>query len=230
MEQNYFQIGPIELTRPEPVAVEYDGVPVFEVDRILDHRKIGRTKRIQYLILWKGYPLCEATWEPIENLDGALELVTEYNKKKNIQSELGVMTVTSAISTVSVAAAAGEKKSTGQQGLGWPTQGEPARRRRLTAAAGHTGAPGPYSLGLYRPTPHIGTICNRGSPVRRAPAPSFGRFGDGPHKRGDAYRVVEDVGKFWVSEDPLQLVQQGRARHQYQPARQQSVDDRRGRA
>jgi hypothetical protein len=73
-------------------------VPVFEVDRILDHRKIGRNKRIQYLILWKGYPISEATWEPIENLDGALDSVIEYNQKKNI--DLEVVTVISSMTTV----------------------------------------------------------------------------------------------------------------------------------
>ncbi len=45
---------------------------------------MGRRKVIQYLILWKGYPVHEATWEPVEQLDGALDLVIDYNKKKKI--------------------------------------------------------------------------------------------------------------------------------------------------
>jgi hypothetical protein len=64
--------------------VEDSGAPEWEVDRVLDHRKIGRTNRVQYLVRWKGYPDSEATWEPIENLDGALELVVEYNQKKKV--------------------------------------------------------------------------------------------------------------------------------------------------
>jgi len=54
-------------------------------ERILDHRRFGRRKILQYLVLWKGYPVHEATWEPIEALDGALELVVNYNKRKKIQ-------------------------------------------------------------------------------------------------------------------------------------------------
>jgi hypothetical protein len=84
-----FPDRPIPLTRPDPVAVEDSGAPIFEVDRILDHRRMGKSKRIQYLVSWKGYPIHEATWEPIENLDGALESVSEYNAKKNV--DLGIM-------------------------------------------------------------------------------------------------------------------------------------------
>jgi hypothetical protein len=68
-----FPSRPVEMTRLEPIAADDNGAPVFEVDRILDHRKFGRKKQIQYLVLWKGYPQSEATWEPIEQLDGALD-------------------------------------------------------------------------------------------------------------------------------------------------------------
>lgn len=79
-----FPSRPVPLTRPEPAAVTNDGAPEWEVERILDHRRAGRRKVLQYLVLWKGYPVHEATWEPIEQLDGALEEVIEYNKKKKI--------------------------------------------------------------------------------------------------------------------------------------------------
>jgi hypothetical protein len=80
-----FPARPVPLTRPEPVAVTNDGAPEWDVERILDHRRYGRRKILQYLILWKGYPVHEATWEPIEALDGALELVVDYNTRKKIQ-------------------------------------------------------------------------------------------------------------------------------------------------
>jgi hypothetical protein len=80
-----FPDRPIPLTRPPPEAVDSNGNPQWEVDKILDHRRIGRTKRLQYLVSWKGYPIWESTWEPIENLEGALDLVTAYNQKKKIQ-------------------------------------------------------------------------------------------------------------------------------------------------
>ena len=82
-----FPARPAAITRPEPAAVTNDGAPEWEVERILDHRSYGRRKVLQYLILWKGYPVHEATWEPIEHLDGALDLVTAYNTRKKIQQQ-----------------------------------------------------------------------------------------------------------------------------------------------
>jgi hypothetical protein len=84
-----FPDRPMPFDRPPPVATEDSGAQQFEVERVLDHRRMGRSKRVQYLIRWKGYPDSEATWEPIENLEGALELVIEYNQKKKV--DLGVM-------------------------------------------------------------------------------------------------------------------------------------------
>jgi len=83
-----FPDRPTPLTRPPPVAVEDNGAPEWEVERILDHRRQGRRKVLQYLVQWKGYPQYEATWEPLEVLDGALDLVIEYNQSKNI--DIGV--------------------------------------------------------------------------------------------------------------------------------------------
>jgi hypothetical protein len=77
-----FPDRPAPLTRPEPAGTDDNGAPTWEVQRILDHRK--QRKRNQYLVLWKGYPLSEATWEPIEHLNGALELLLKYNQKNNI--------------------------------------------------------------------------------------------------------------------------------------------------
>jgi hypothetical protein len=74
-----------------PVAKEDSGAPEWEVERILDHRTVGRSKRVQYLVEWKGYPIHEATWEPIEHLDNALDTVIEYNQKKKI--DLGIITI-----------------------------------------------------------------------------------------------------------------------------------------
>ena len=86
-----FPSRPIHLTRPPPIATEDSGAPIFEVEKILDHRRIGKSKRVQYLVSWKGYPVHEATWEPIENLDGALDSVVDYNRRKKV--DLGTITV-----------------------------------------------------------------------------------------------------------------------------------------
>ena len=82
-----FPDRPVPLTRPEPVALDDNGAPEWLVDRILDHRTVKRGSRQtdQYLVEWKGYPISEATWEPIENLTGAIELVSEFNQQRNVQ-------------------------------------------------------------------------------------------------------------------------------------------------
>ena len=43
--------------------------PRFEVERILQWQKASRTGRKEYLTLWTGYPIEEATWEPEEHFD-----------------------------------------------------------------------------------------------------------------------------------------------------------------
>jgi hypothetical protein len=82
-----FPDRPVRLTRPEPEALDDNGAPEWLVDRLLDHRKIKRGARSidQYLVEWKGYPISEATWEPIENLTGSFDLVTEFNHARNVQ-------------------------------------------------------------------------------------------------------------------------------------------------
>ena len=66
-----FPDRPAPHARPPPTAVEDNGAPSFEVDRILSKRGTG--KRTRYLVSWVGYPQWEATWEPRENLEGSAE-------------------------------------------------------------------------------------------------------------------------------------------------------------
>jgi hypothetical protein len=42
---------------------------VYEVEKVLDVR-LNSDGMNEFLILWKGYPKSQATWEPIENLEG----------------------------------------------------------------------------------------------------------------------------------------------------------------
>jgi Chromo (CHRromatin Organisation MOdifier) domain len=82
-----FPDRPVPLTRPEPAALDDNGAPAWEVDRLLDHRKVRRGARQvdQYLVEWKGYPVSEATWEPLEHLTGAIDLVREFNQQHAVQ-------------------------------------------------------------------------------------------------------------------------------------------------
>ncbi|KAL1960957.1 hypothetical protein VTO42DRAFT_4845 [Malbranchea cinnamomea] len=52
----------------------------YKVERILDRRRINR--KIHYLVKWKGYPTSENTWETIEHLQNAREMVQQYHHRQ----------------------------------------------------------------------------------------------------------------------------------------------------
>ena len=64
---------------PEPPVLIQDHEE-FEVETILDKKvtKHGRGYSIKYLIKWKGYPLTDATWEPLSSLGHAQETINDY--------------------------------------------------------------------------------------------------------------------------------------------------------
>ena len=68
--------------KPGPVNVG-EGTEEFEVDEIINHckRKRGRKKKLEYLIVWKGYPVHESTWEPEENVANAPEKIADYYRR-----------------------------------------------------------------------------------------------------------------------------------------------------
>jgi len=67
--------------RPSPDIIE--GSEEFEVEKIIQHRKIGN--QWQYYIKWKGYPSLDNSWEPESNLDNAEDILKEYKNKKRIE-------------------------------------------------------------------------------------------------------------------------------------------------
>ena len=52
----------------------------YEVEAILDKNLIR--KKVLYLIKWAGYPLHEATWEPVENLTNTQQKVKEFENQR----------------------------------------------------------------------------------------------------------------------------------------------------
>lgn len=56
-----------------------EGVEEFIVESILEKRKIGG--RTEYLIKWKDYSADENTWEPVENLRHAKDLLKSFEEK-----------------------------------------------------------------------------------------------------------------------------------------------------
>ena len=63
-----------EVEPPPPVLV--GDTLEFEVEGILRHQGTGA--RRPYLVLWKVYPLTEATWEPESHLTNAPYILEEY--------------------------------------------------------------------------------------------------------------------------------------------------------
>jgi hypothetical protein len=67
-----------ERHREPPALVEIEGQEEFEVQEVLDSKKIRG--KLMYLIFWQGYPPSEATWEPAENLVHAQDLVNRFHQ------------------------------------------------------------------------------------------------------------------------------------------------------
>jgi len=63
---------------PEPIDV--DGEEEHEVEEILSSRGSGRNKK--WLVRWKGWSEAYDTWEPIEHLENATEMIHEYEEQR----------------------------------------------------------------------------------------------------------------------------------------------------
>src|SRR6266404_4005387 len=74
--------GP-NFTRPPPDLIDRE--EEYKVEWIIAHRQFGRSKRLQYLIKWKGYPESDNTWEPADQVH-APELIKHYQSAGTHQS------------------------------------------------------------------------------------------------------------------------------------------------
>jgi hypothetical protein len=70
---------PGRVAPPRPAPVVEGDQPEWEVEYIKDSRL--RRGKLQYLIKWKGYPQEESTWEPVDNLQNAEDLVKDFHKR-----------------------------------------------------------------------------------------------------------------------------------------------------
>ena len=70
---------------PPPITIKDH--EEYEVEKILDKRilKRGRGQSIQYFVLWKGYPMSDATWEPLSHLDHCKGLIEDYEASSSSQ-------------------------------------------------------------------------------------------------------------------------------------------------
>jgi len=68
---------------PPPTIIDNDYE--WEVDDIISHRTTQSGKR-EYLVKWSGYTSIHNSWEPVDNLVNAKDIINEYHKKQRLQS------------------------------------------------------------------------------------------------------------------------------------------------
>ena len=64
---------------PEPAAIDVEGDEEYEVDTVLDSRRYGRWKKLQYLIHWKGWGPEHDSWEDSTDVANAQKLVQKFH-------------------------------------------------------------------------------------------------------------------------------------------------------
>ena len=71
-------------TQPPPLPEIIEGEEEYEVRAILDSKIVRR--KLEYYVDWEGYTPEERTWEPVEHLTRALDLiaVTRYALRQRI--------------------------------------------------------------------------------------------------------------------------------------------------
>jgi hypothetical protein len=79
--------GP-NFTRPAPELI--DGEQEYSVEKILDSRRFGRRRRLQYLVKWEGYPDSDNMWVDKDDVF-AEDKVREF-KASNPEAETHIRT------------------------------------------------------------------------------------------------------------------------------------------
>ena len=68
---------------PSPIVV--DGEEEYELEAILRHK--GKGARRLYLVMWKGYPITEASWEPESHLQNAPLILEDYLHRVGVEDQ-----------------------------------------------------------------------------------------------------------------------------------------------
>ena len=62
-----------------------DGEEEYEVEAILRHK--GKGVQRLYLVMWKGYPITEASWEPESHLRNAPLPLEDYLRRVGVEDQ-----------------------------------------------------------------------------------------------------------------------------------------------
>ena len=71
-----YKEDPAYLFKAPPLPEVIEGQLEYEVDHIVNHRRMGET--LEFLVRWKGYKPSDDTWEPESNLKNSPKLLKEY--------------------------------------------------------------------------------------------------------------------------------------------------------
>lgn len=74
--------------QPPPPPVEIDGDWEYEVERVLNERKVrrGRQTKTEFFVQWKGHGVEHNTWEPEENLARARGAIADYRDQRALRT------------------------------------------------------------------------------------------------------------------------------------------------
>jgi hypothetical protein len=72
-----------------PSLIIEDGEEQYEINTILDMRRYGRRKTLQYLVHWKGYPHTDDSWLNHKDLN-APDLLKEFYQSSTINKSSDV--------------------------------------------------------------------------------------------------------------------------------------------
>ena len=64
----------------QPVPALIDGKEEYEVECVIDSRRFGHGRQVQYLVHWKGYPEVDDQWIPWSDLN-APALLAEFKQE-----------------------------------------------------------------------------------------------------------------------------------------------------
>ena len=70
---------PERHSSPPPPPIIQDGVPEYEVEKILDSRVFRG--RLEYLVRWKGYGAADDLWIPAKDASGARKRIADFHRE-----------------------------------------------------------------------------------------------------------------------------------------------------
>ena len=75
-------------SRPAADLLPDTGEQAWEVERVVGKRtrRVGRGTRVEYLVLWRGYPDHERTWEPARHLRHAEQAVQAFEQAGSVEA------------------------------------------------------------------------------------------------------------------------------------------------